>query len=66
MKKDPATRAEIAVLAKAAGLNLPAEYFDELVEAYHHIEPMLSRVRRGRARADEPAHTYDPRKFMPR
>jgi hypothetical protein len=66
MKKDPATRAEIAVLAKTAGLNLPAEYFDELVEAYHNIEPMLLRLRRSRERGDEPAHTYDPRKFMPR
>jgi hypothetical protein len=66
MKKEPATREEIAVLAKTAGLDLPAEYFDELVEAYRNIEPMLLRVRRGRDRADEPAHTYDPRKFMPR
>ena len=66
MKKEPATREEIAVLAKTAGLALPAEYFDELVEAYLNIEPMLQRVRRGRDRADEPAHVYDPRKFMPR
>jgi hypothetical protein len=27
---------------------------------------MLMRVRRGRERADEPAHAFDPRKFMPR
>lgn len=66
MKKEPATREEIAVLAKTAGLDLPAEYFDELVAAYLNIEPMLLRVRRGRDRADEPAHAYDPRKFMPR
>ena len=66
MKKKPATRDEIAVLAKTAGLDLPAEYFDELVEAYLNIEPMLMRVRRGRERADEPAHAFDPRKFMPR
>lgn len=66
MKKEPATREDIAVLAKTAGLDLPAEYFDELVEAYLNIEPMLMRVRRGRDRADEPAHAYDPRKFMPR
>ena len=66
MKKEPATREEIAVLAKTAGLSLPTEYFDELVEAYLNIEPMLMRVRRGRERADEPAHAFDPRKFMPR
>jgi hypothetical protein len=56
MKKAPATREEIAVLAKNAGLDLAPEYFDELVEAYASIEQMLMRVRRGRNRADEPAH----------
>jgi hypothetical protein len=66
MKKEPATREEIAVLAKTAGLDLPPQYFDELVEAYLNIEPMLLRLRRNRDRADEPAHVYDPRKFMPR
>lgn len=66
MKKEPATREEIAVLAKNAGLDLAPQYFDELVEAYANIQPMLQRVRQGRNRADEPAHTFDPRKFMPR
>jgi hypothetical protein len=60
------TREEIAVLAKAAGLELPSEYFDELVEAYRNIEPMLLRARRSRNRSDEPANVFDPRKFMPR
>ncbi|MEN5081628.1 hypothetical protein ABE438_04000 [Bosea sp. TWI1241] len=61
----PATREEIAVLARNAGLDLPADLFDELVAAYAGIEPMLMRLRRGRDRADEPAHVFDPRKFMP-
>lgn len=61
----PATREEIAVLAHQAGLDLPPDIFEELVEAYGNIEPMLMRLRRGRDRADEPAHVFDPRKFMP-
>lgn len=66
MPPAPATREEIAVLAKNAGLDLPPDLFDELVVAYGTIEPMLMRLRRGRDRADEPAHVFDPRKFMPR
>jgi len=65
MIKQPATRDEIAALARNAGLDLPQDLFDELVEAYRHVEPMLVRLRRGRARADEPAHVFDPRKFTP-
>ena len=53
-------------MARIAGLDLAPQYFEELVEAYHNIEPMLWRIRQGRPRADEPAHTFDPRKFMPR
>lgn len=66
MTRKPATREEIAAMARIAGLQLAPQYFDELVEAYHNIEPMLARVRRSRDRADEPAHAYDPRKFMPK
>ena len=62
----PASREDIAVLARNAGLDLPPDLFDELVEAYRNIEPMLMRLRRGRDRADEPAHAFDPRKFMPK
>lgn len=61
----PATRDEIAVLARHAGLNLSPAHFDELVQAYGSVEPMLRRIRNGRDRADEPAHVFDPRKFMP-
>lgn len=66
MERTPATVEEIAAMAKIAGLNLSPKYFDELVAAYRNIEPMLWRIRTGRARADEPAHAFDPRKFMPR
>lgn len=66
MERIPATVEEIAAMAKVAGLELSPAYFDELVAAYRNIEPMLWRIRTGRARADEPAHAFDPRKFMPR
>ena len=63
MIKQPASRDEIAVLARNAGLDLPPDLFDELVEAYRHVEPMLMRLRRGRAHSDEPAHVFDPRRL---
>jgi hypothetical protein len=66
MSRAPATREEIAAMARVAGLDLEPLYFEELVEAYRGIEPMLRRIHQGRDRADEPAHAYDPRKFMPK
>ena len=66
MSRTPSTREDIAAMARIAGLDLEPKYFDELVEAYEGIEPMLRRVRQGRDRADEPAHAFDPRKFMPK
>jgi Asp-tRNA(Asn)/Glu-tRNA(Gln) amidotransferase C subunit len=65
MDRKPATREEIAVLARIAGLELSEAHFEELVEAYGNVEPMLWRLKSGRDRADEPAHVFDPRKFMP-
>ena len=59
----PASRDQIASMAMLAGLDLAPEHLDELVDAYGHLEPMLMRLRRGRDRADEPAHVFDPRKF---
>jgi hypothetical protein len=53
-------------MARIAGLDVIPAYFDELVDAYRNIEPMLWRIRTSRARADEPAHAFDPRKFMAR
>ena len=53
-------------MARVAGLDLPPAIFEELVDGYATLEPMLWRLRRGRDRADEPAHVFDPRKFMPK
>jgi hypothetical protein len=63
MSLEPATREEIAVLARRAGLKLAEEHFEELVEAYGYVEQMLTRLRRARSYADEPAHIFAPYKF---
>jgi hypothetical protein len=65
MTPQPATREEIAVLARRAGLDLKPEHFDQLVEAYGHVEQMLARLRGARTYADEPAHVFVPTKFNP-
>jgi hypothetical protein len=65
MPPTPATREEIAVLARRAGLELGAAHFDQLVDAYGHLERMLGRIRRARSYADEPAHVFVPTKFLP-
>jgi hypothetical protein len=65
MPPTPATREEIGVLARRAGLELGSAHFDQLVEAYGHLEGMLGRVRRARSYADEPAHVFVPTKFLP-
>jgi hypothetical protein len=66
MTNTPASREEIAVMARIAGLELSPALFEDLVAGYGSLEPMLWRLRRGRDRADEPAHVFDPRKFMPK
>jgi hypothetical protein len=65
MPLEPATQEEIAVLARRAGLDLSAEHFNQLVDAYGHLELMLRRIRRARSYADEPAHVFVPTKFNP-
>jgi hypothetical protein len=46
-------------------LELGAEHFDQLVDAYGHLEQMLGRIRRARSYADESAHVFVPTKFLP-
>ena len=65
MNPEPAAREEIAILARRAGLNLSAEHFEQLVEAYGHVEQMLARLRGARRYADEPAHVFAPTRFSP-
>ncbi len=53
----------LAVLAAHAGLALAPEHLAELVDAYRYVGPMLGRIRRGNARADEPAHIFVAQAF---
>lgn len=53
------------MLVRRAGLELGAEHFDQLVDAYGHLERMLGRLQRARSYADEPAHVFVPTKFLP-
>jgi hypothetical protein len=65
MAFEPIDREELAILAKNAGLNLPEEYFPDLVDAYGHVHEMLARLHRGRKRGDEPAHVFVAKTFLP-
>ena len=56
---------EIVLLARQAGLDLPAEYLPELIEAYGNVRRMIDRIPTGRPRCDEPAHVFVTAKFMP-
>jgi len=53
----------LAVLAAHAGLALSPPHLAELVDAYRYVGPMLGRIRRGNARADEPAHIFVAQAF---
>jgi hypothetical protein len=56
---------DIILLARLAGLDLPAEYLPDLIDAYGHVRRMIERIPAGRPRGDEPAHIFVPEKFMP-
>jgi hypothetical protein len=58
-----ATREEVLVLARQAGLDLPEPYLEELVSAYRHLQVMLARIDRDRPRGEEPAHVFPARAF---
>jgi hypothetical protein len=52
------------ILARIAGLDLPAEFHDDLLVAWDKLQAILSRMPR-RERGDEPAHVFLPERFMP-
>jgi hypothetical protein len=56
---------DIVRLARQAGLDLPAEFMPELIEAYGHVRQMTARVRAARPRSDEPAHVFVASAFQP-
>jgi hypothetical protein len=63
MTETTASRDEILLLARHAGLHLPAAYHEELVDAYTHIRRLAARLPRNRPRGDEPAHVFVPKTF---
>jgi hypothetical protein len=65
MADAPSTH-EIALFARQAGLDLPPEYFPQLVEAYGNVREMVGRLPRDWPRGDEPAHVFVPTTFLPK
>jgi hypothetical protein len=63
---DPISDDDIIRLARHAGLDLPAAYHRELIEAYGHVRAMVGRLPAGRPHGDEPAHVFVPSVFQPR
>ncbi len=64
MTKQP-TDDDIVRLARQAGLDLPAEFMPELIEAYGHVRQMVARVAVARPHGDEPAHVFVASAFKP-
>lgn len=62
---DSATRDEILLLARNAGLDLPAAYADQLVAAHGDVSRMVANLPRHQGRADEPAQVFNPAAFLP-
>lgn len=56
---------DIVRLARQAGLDLPAEFMPELIEAYGHVRRMVERVSTARPHGDEPAHVFVASAFKP-
>ena len=61
----PISDDEVVKLARQAGLDLPAEYLPELIDAYGHVRAMIGRLPGGRPHGDEPAHVFVPSVFAP-
>ena len=57
---------DIARLARQAGLDLPAAFMPELIEAYGHVRRMTERIAAARPRGDEPAHVFVASAFQPK
>ena len=57
---------EIILMARQAGLDLPADYRAELIEAYGHVRRMIARLSAPRPYGDEPAHVFVPTVFAPK
>ncbi len=52
----PSTADDIRRMAAQAGLKLPPEIMNELIQSYPAFEAMVRRLPRARLKFDEPAH----------
>ena len=62
----PSTPAEIRDMVKKAGLDLPEELMRQFIAAWPTYETMVRRIPRRRGYAEEPAHSYRPRRVVRR
>ncbi len=53
------------MLARQAGLDLPAEYLDDLVEVHGFVTAMVARLPQALPRPAEPAHVFVAQRFLP-
>ena len=65
MAQDTLSGEAIKATAEAAGLTLTDEQLADLVAAYRAYAPALARLPRNLPFSAEPAHVFDPRRFMP-
>jgi hypothetical protein len=65
MKGSTSSSTDIIALAGFARMELSPQLLHELAESYEYVQGVLDRMPRGLAPAVEPAHIFDPRKFMP-
>jgi hypothetical protein len=56
----PDTPEEIRAMIKRAGLDLPEELMQQFIAVWPGFEAMVRRIPRGRAYAEEPAHSFRP------
>ena len=54
------TPEEIRAMVRQAGLDLPDELMRQFIAAWPNYEAMIRRIPRGRAYAEEPAHSFRP------
>jgi hypothetical protein len=64
MKGSTTSSSDIIALASFARLELTPRLLQELAESYQYVQSVLDRMPHGLAPAVEPAHTFDPRKFI--
>ena len=59
-----ATPAEIRLLLRRAGLDLPEDLLAQFVAAWPSYEAMVRRIPRSRPYEEEPAHGFRPSRFF--